>query len=184
YRSIAGVFLFLLPLTIGLATAVVPLQVGASTIAFPRAAAAAAWTYLFAGGLLVGSYAIDGGPFGSDVDGVRLFVAAFTLVLVAQVVAWICIVTTVVSLRVPGLSMARTPLFSWSGVVAGSVWVLTLPVLAAVTVISYTDIRYGGGAGFFAGGEGALYNRIAWAFGTPAVYALAIPVLGFIGSVI
>ena len=31
-----------------------PLQVGASTIAFPRAAAAAAWTYLIGGGLLLG----------------------------------------------------------------------------------------------------------------------------------
>lgn len=184
YRSIAGVFLFLLPLTIGLATTVVPLQVGASTIAFPRAAAAAAWTYLFAGGLLVGAYLIDGGPFGSDVDGVRLFVASFALVLIAQVVAWICIATTVISLRVPGLSMARTPLFSWSTLVAGSVWVLTLPVLAAVTVMSYVDIRYGGGNGFFAGGEGALYSRIAWAFSTPAVYVLAIPVLGFVGSVV
>ena len=46
-------------------------------IAFPRAAAAAAWTYLLGGGLVIGAYAIDGGPFGSDTDGVRLFIVAF-----------------------------------------------------------------------------------------------------------
>ncbi len=184
YRSIAGAFLFLLPLTVGVATAVVPLQVGAATIAFPRAAAAAAWTYLIGGGLVVGAFAIDGGPFGNDVDGVRLFIVAFALVLVALVVAWICIATTVIALRVPGLSLARTPLFAWSTVVAGAVWVVTLPILAAMTVLAYLDIRYGGSGGFFGGGETTLYARIAWAFSTPAVYAFAIPVLGIVGSVV
>jgi heme/copper-type cytochrome/quinol oxidase subunit 1 len=184
YRSIAGAFLFLLPLTIGVATAIVPLQVGSPTLAFPRAASAAAWAYLLGGGLVIASFAIGGGPFGTDRDGVRLFVVAFALVLVAQVVAWICIATTVISLRVPGLSLVRTPLFSWSALVAGTVWVLVLPVLAAVTVLAYLDIRYGGGGGFFGGGQDALYARIAWAFGTPAVYAFAIPALGLIGSIL
>jgi heme/copper-type cytochrome/quinol oxidase subunit 1 len=184
YRSIAGAFLFLLPLTIGVAMAVVPLQVGSATIAFPRAAAAAAWTYLIGGGLVIGSFAIDGGPFGTDVDGVRLFIVAFTLVLVALVVAWICIATTVIALRVPGLSLARTPLFAWSTLVAGAVWIVTLPVLAGITVLAYLDMRYGGGGGFFGGGETTLYARIAWVFGTPAVYAFAIPALGVIGSVV
>jgi heme/copper-type cytochrome/quinol oxidase subunit 1 len=184
YRSIAGAFLFLLPLTIGLATIVVPLQVGAATIAFPRAAAAAAWTYLIGGGLIVGAFAIEGGPFGTDVNGVRLFIVAFTLVLVALVVAWISIVTTVISLRVPGLSLARTPLFAWSTLVAGTAWIITLPALAGVTVLAYLDVRYGGSGGFFGGGDTTLYARIAWVFGTPAVYAFAIPALGVIGSVV
>jgi hypothetical protein len=45
YR-VALTFLVVIPLFIGLATAVVPLQVGAPTLAFPRAAAAALWTWL------------------------------------------------------------------------------------------------------------------------------------------
>ena len=184
YRSIAAAFLVLLPLTIGLATAIVPLQLGASTLAFPRAAAAAAWTYLIGGGLVVASFAMDGGPGGSDVDGVRLFVVALGLVIVAEAVAWICIATTVITVRVPGLSLARTPLFAWSAMVAGVVWIITLPVLAGMLVIQYLDVRYGGGGGFFAGGEATMYARIAWVFSTPAVFAFAIPALGFIGSVV
>lgn len=184
YRSIGAAFLFLLPFTIGVATAIVPLQVGASTIAFPRAATAAAWTYLLSGGLLVGSILIDGGPFGTDADGVLLFVSAFVLLLVALAVAWICIATTVVSLRPHGMTMARVPLFAWSNLVAATVWLIALPVLAAVAVLAFIDIRYGGGNGFFGGGEATLYGRISWAFGTPAVYAFAIPALGVIGSVV
>jgi heme/copper-type cytochrome/quinol oxidase subunit 1 len=185
FRSIGGAFLFLLPLTIGIATLVVPLQVGASTLAFPRAAAAAAWTYLLGGGLVIGAYAIDGGPFGEDTDGVRLFIVAFLLVLVALVVAWICIATTVIALRAPGMSLRRVPLFAWSSLVAATVWVLTLPVLAGVVLIAYIDVRYGGADGFISGGGAAtLYSRIAWVFGQPAVYAFGIPVLGFLGSVV
>lgn len=184
YRSIAGAFLVLLPLTIGVATAIVPLQLGAPTLAFPRAAAAAAWTYIIGGGLVVGSFAIDGGPGGTDVDGVRLFIAAFALVAVAEVIAWICIATTVIAVRVPGLSLARTPLFAWSALVAGAVWIITLPVLLGVVALAYVDVRYGGTGGFFGGGEVTLYSRIAWVFSTPTVYALAIPALGFVGSVV
>ena len=181
FRFIAGIFLFVVPLTLAVATSVVPLQVGASTLAFPRAAAAAAWTYLVGGGLLLGAYAIDGGPGGTDRDGVVLFVVAFVLVLVALAVTWICVATTVLALRTPGMGLARVPLFSWSALVAASVWILTLPVLAGLSVISYLDARYGG---FLDGSEAGLYNRIAWSFGTPAIYVLAVPVVGFVGSVV
>lgn len=180
YRSIGLAFLFLLPFTIGIATSVVPLQIGAPTLAFPRAAAGAAWTYLIGGTFVVASYAIDGGIGGDDTDGVRLFVASFGLVLVALTVAWIAIVTTVVTLRPRGLRLNRAPLFAWSTVVAGGVWVVTLPVLAGVTVLSYLDVRYDG----VLGGAESIYGRIAWVFGTPAVYAFAIPALGVIGSVV
>jgi len=184
YRSLAAAFLFLMPALIGLATIVVPLQVGASTLAFPRAAGAAAWTYLLGSGVMVGSLLIDGGLYGADRDGVELFIAAFVLVLAALAVGWVTIATTVISLRVPGLSLARLPLFSWANLVAATVWLIQLPVLAAVAILAFLDVRYGGDGGLFGGGPAAVYTRLSWVFGTPGVYAFAIPVLGVIGSVV
>lgn len=178
YRAIGGTFLVLLPITIGLATVIVPLQVGASTIAFPRAAAAAVWGYLVGSGLVIGAYSIDGGPFGTSLDGVRLFVAGLGLVVVSELLAWICIMTTVVTLRAPGMTLARTPLFSWSVLIAGAVWLLTLPVLVAMLVITYVFVRYLGED------SASIYARISWVFGPPAVYAFALPVLGFIATVV
>ncbi len=184
-RSIGATFLFLLPLTIGVAMVVLPLQIGARTIAFPRAAAAAAWTYLLGGGLVLGSYAIDGGPYGSDTDGVRLFIVGFLVVLLALCIAWICIGTTVLALRPTGMSLRRVPLYAWSLLVAATVWVVTLPILAGLVLVAYIDVRYGGSSGFISGGGAVtLYSRISWAFSQPAVYAFAIPVLGFAGSVV
>jgi heme/copper-type cytochrome/quinol oxidase subunit 1 len=181
FQFISLAFLFLVPLTIAVAIAIVPPQVGASTLAFPRAAASAAWGYLLGGGLLVAAYAMHGGPDGTDEKGAVLFTVAFGMLLLSLLVAWICIATTVITLRTTGMRLLRVPLFAWSALVAGGVWILTLPVLLGLSVLSYLDAQYGG---FLGSGAGSAYGRIAWAFGTPAVYALAIPVLGFVGSVV
>src|SRR4051794_35265049 len=55
-HGVAAVFLFGLPVLIGLATILVPRQIGAHTIAFPRAAAAAYWMFLVGATLVVVSY--------------------------------------------------------------------------------------------------------------------------------
>lgn len=180
-HSIAGVFLFLLPLLIGLATYVVPLQVGASTIAFPRAAAAAYWTYLVGGAILIGAYAGDGGPFGGDDDLVSLFLAALVVVLVALTLAAVCVASTALALRAPGMTLRRTPLFSWASIVTAAVWVLTLPVLAGVLVLVYVDHRYGQ---VYLGGSEGIHGRLAWIWAQPTLYALAIPALGIVGDIV
>jgi cytochrome c oxidase subunit I len=180
-HSTAGLFLGVLPLLLGLATAVVPLQVGAPTLAFPRASAAAYWAWLVAGGIALATYAFDGGPFGTDVDAVGLYIAALIAVIVALAVATASVVTTVLTLRAPGMSLRRAPLFSWSMLVGGTVWLLVLPVLAAGLLLAYVDLRYGDG---FLGGAAGLYNRIAWLFWQPTLYVVAVPALGIIADIV
>jgi heme/copper-type cytochrome/quinol oxidase subunit 1 len=180
-HAVTGLFLVVMPLMLGLATAVVPLQVGASTVAFPRASAAAYWTYLTAGGLIIAAVAFDGGPFGSDLEAVALFIAGFGALLVALAVAAISVVTTVLALRSPGMSLRRAPLFSWSVLVAGSVWILTLPVLAGMMLLAYVDLRHGQQ---FLGGPDGVYDRLAWVFWQPTLYAFAVPALGIIADIV
>jgi heme/copper-type cytochrome/quinol oxidase subunit 1 len=176
-HSVAGTFLFLLPLLLGIAMVVVPLQVGSSTIAFPRAAALSYWTFLVSGGLLVGSYAVDGGPGGGSDAGINLWAASFAAVVLSLLLGAICVVTTVAALRAPGMSMSRVPMFSWSMLVAGTVWVLSLPVLIAALLLTYVDHQYGQQS---FGLEADLYERVVWAMRQPQVYAYAVPALGII----
>jgi heme/copper-type cytochrome/quinol oxidase subunit 1 len=180
-HHITGLFLVVIPLLLGIAMAVVPLQVGASTVAFPRASAAAYWTYLMSGGLIVASFIANGGPFGGDADAVALFLVAMIAAVVALCVATISIVTTVLTLRTPGMSLRRTPLFAWSMLVAGAVWLLTLPMLGGLLVLFYVDFTYG--PQLF-GGASDIYNQIRWVFWQPTLYAFAIPALGIIGDVV
>jgi heme/copper-type cytochrome/quinol oxidase subunit 1 len=181
YWRIGGVFLFVLPMTVGIATAIVPLQVGAPTLAFPRAAAGAAWAFILGSGLTVASFLMHGGPDGADRDGAVLFTLAFGLVLVSLIVAWISIVTTVLALRTTGMGLRRVPLFSWSALVGGAVWLLTLPVVAGLLVLAYLNARYGS---FIDPSTAGTYSRISWVFATPTVYVLAVPAAGFIASVV
>ena len=180
-HSTAALLLGVLPLLLGLATAVLPLQVGASTVAFPRASAAAYWVWVVSGGIVLASYAIDGGPWGTETDAVGLYVLALAAVTVALFVAALSVVTTVLTLRAPGVTLRRTPLFSWSVLVGGSVWLLTLPVLGAMLLITYLDLRYGQQ---FLGGSAGVYNRIAWLFWQPTLYLVAVPALGVVSDVV
>ncbi len=180
-HAVAGTFLFLVPLLLGLAIYVVPLQVGAPTIAFPRAAAASYWVFLTSGVIVIAAFLADGGPAGGDQDAVALFIVGMVVLLASLTLAAICVGTTGIALRTPGMGLHRTPLFTWANVVATGLWVLTLPVLAGLLVLSYVDLRYGQ---TFLGGADQLYLRIAWAWSQPSVYVFAIPVLGVIGDVV
>lgn len=176
-----ALFLVALPLVIGVAFVVVPLQVGAKAIAFPRAAAASYWGWLLGAGMFVAAYAINGGPGGGRSSGVNLWLAATGLLLLALLLAAVCLATTVLGLRQTGLSIARAPLFAWSVLVASILWLLTLPVVLGLIVIMYVDHRHGG-TGF--GANADLYSRLGWVLRNPQIYVVAIPVLGFAGDVL
>lgn len=175
---VADPFLFLLPAFLGVAIAVVPLQVGAATVAFPRAAAAAFWTWLLSGGVLLTSYFIDGGlpPFGTDRDGTLLTIVGLGGVVAGLLLATVCVLTTVLALRTAGMTVDRVPMFAWGTFVAGVVWLISLPVLVAVLVLAYVDVRYGAGVG--------ASSRLAWAFGIPQIFAFAFPAVGVLLDVV
>ncbi|MEY2420168.1 MAG: cytochrome c oxidase subunit [Acidimicrobiaceae bacterium] len=180
-HGVSAVFLFALPILIGLGTIVVPRQLGAHTIAFPRAAAAAYWTYLIGGALVVVSYLINGGPFGGNQQGVDLFLASLAMVVAALVLGSVCIATTVLALRVPGMTLARIPMFAWSMLVATTIWIASLGLLFGVLVLLYVDHRY---RVFVFGSNDELSSWLRWTITQPQVYAFAIPVLGFVGDVV
>jgi len=184
------------PLFIGLATVIVPMQVGSTNIAFPRAALAAAWGFLLGAGILIASVMARGGwgavdrATANERDAIALTLVGTGLVIVSILLASICIATTAVSLRVKGMTLLRTPLFTWSMLVATSVWLLTLPILLANLAITYLDLRSGPAA--FGGGldgeldsfaQTAVFGQISWIVEQPQVYAFAIPALGILGSV-
>jgi heme/copper-type cytochrome/quinol oxidase subunit 1 len=180
-HDVTAVFLFLLPLVIGLALYVVPLQVGASTVAFPRAATAAFWTWLLGGALLLASYTIDGGPGGTDRNGVLLWLAAFGIVVIALGLATLCAVATVLTLRCEGMHLDRVPLFSWSVLAAGTIWLLSLPVLVGGVILLWLDVRYGAE---LMTGQGGIYTHLVWAFLAPQIFAYVVPAIGVAGEVV
>ena len=169
---VALVFLGVVPLLLGIATLVVPLQIGSPAIAFPRAAALAMWSWLVFGAVFVVSIALDGGIAGGDYDAAALGNVSLGAVMVALGLGSVCVATTVVTHRPAGMSLARVPLFAWSMLVASVVWILTLGSAVAHSVVGHLA----------ADSAPALLDNFAtglgWLLRAPAVYMLAIPVLG------
>ncbi len=178
------------PLFIGLATVVVPLQVGAANIAFPRAALAAFWAFLVGAGITVvavffgGGWGAVDGVTSREAEAIALTLLGTGMVIVALLLASICVATTVVSLRTDGMTLLRVPLFAWSMLVASAVWLLTLPVVVANIVLVYVDLQ--DGPLVFGNPEGStdIIAQLAWVAEQPQVFAFAIPALGIIGSIL
>lgn len=174
-------FLFAVPMLLGIAICVVPLQVGARSLAFPRAAGAAFWGWLVGSGLLIASYAMNGGPGGGHAKGVDLFLLALMVVVISLLAAAVCVGATVLALRAPGMSLDRVPAFSWAALVTSVMLLASLPLLVANLLYLYVDHRYGRVA---FGGNVGIASRIAWATALPQVYLYALPVLGVIADVL
>lgn len=180
-NSQALVFMVVLPLFIGLGIYITPLQVGARTVAFPRAAAASLWGYILGSGLVIASYAINGGPGGGDAEAVDLWILSNGILSLSLALGALCVVTTVLTLRTPGMSLDRIPPFSWSMVVAGVLWLFTLPVLLGLLALMYLDHRYGRIA---IGGNFELYQWLHWTVRPPQVFLWTLPAFGLLGEIV
>ena len=191
-------FLFAVPVMQAIAIYLVPLMIGARSVAFPRMNAFAFWIFLFGGVMLYVAFFFDNGPdtgwFAyvplssfkySPGKGVDFWAQMITFTEVSAMMEAIVLITTILKMRAPGMSLARMPLFVW-GVLVTSVMVLfALPavVLASTALITdrLVDTR------FYApehGGDVLLWQHLFWFFGHPEVYLIFIPPLGFISSIV
>lgn len=176
------ILLVIVPLFLGLATYIVPLQVGASTVAFPRAAAAAMWTWLLSSGVFIVASFIDGGLGGERAKSVSLTLLSLGGLVVALLLGTLCVLTTAITLRTPGMTLDRVPMFTFSMLVGGAIWMLTLPVLFANLLLIWVDHRYGGGTVF--GAVGSQFGQVQWLTHEPQLYAFVIPGLGIVADVV
>jgi cytochrome c oxidase subunit 1 len=190
-------FLFATPVAAGLANYLVPLQVGAPDMAFPRLNALSYWLFL-GGGLVVlsGFLTSSGAPdFGwtaytplangtyTDTVGADLWALGLLLTGVASILTAVNVTTTVISLRAPGMTMFRLPVFTWSFLAVSLLILLAFPVITAALVMLLCDRNLG--TQFFTGPEGSLlWQHLFWFFGHPEVYIVALPFFGVIGEVI
>ena len=179
-HRVALVLLGVLPVLIALGTTIVPRQCGANTLLFPRAAALSCWTWLIGACMTVVGFLVDGGlgtpGGGGQRQATALTLMGLLLVIGGLLVATMCILSTILSGRAAGIGLGDLPFLSWTTLVAGTVWLGMLPVLAANAVLAYVDLRGRPAVRF--GAEDAIWEQLSWAFSHPQVYAFALPLVG------
>jgi heme/copper-type cytochrome/quinol oxidase subunit 1 len=101
------------------------------------------------------------------------------MIIVSLLVGAVSVATTVLGLRAEGMTLARVPAFSFSMLVAATIWVLTLPVAIANLALIYLDHR---NAQVLWGVNEGIVDQLQWLLLQPQVYAIVIPVLGIVAD--
>ncbi|WP_343710292.1 cbb3-type cytochrome c oxidase subunit I, partial [Mycobacterium sp.] len=133
------------PVVFGFANLVLPLQIGAPDVAFPRLNALSYWLFLFGGlitisGFVTPSGAADFGwtaytPLSSAVHspgaGGDLWVMGLIVGGLGTILGAVNMITTVVCLRAPGMTMFRVPIFTWTILITSIMVLMVFPLLTA-----------------------------------------------------
>jgi cytochrome c oxidase subunit I len=199
------IFFVIMPVMFGFANYLVPLMIGARDMAFPRLNAFGFWLTAFGALLLYFSFVGGNGLYGAgnapdvgwfayapltsrafsvghstDFWTIAVLVSGFGSISTA-----INIITTVLCMRCPGMTLSRMPLLAWMNLVMAGLVILAVSPLTAAQVMLSID-RYLGGHFFDtqAGGSAALWMHFFWIFGHPEVYVLVIPAFAFASEII
>jgi cytochrome c oxidase subunit 1 len=193
------IFLVVAPFALGLANYLVPLQIGAPDMSFPRLNAMSYWLYLFGGIVVYLGFASSGGAAAagwtayaplSEVRmspgvGLDLWIVGLSLTSASSIMTAVNLVVTTLLLRAPGMTMWRTPIFTWNMLVTAILILAAFPPLAAAFLMLLIDRRLGGHVFDPAGGGSAvLWQHLFWFLGHPEVYIMILPFFGVITEII
>ncbi|MGW4058743.1 aa3-type cytochrome oxidase subunit I [Amycolatopsis sp. NPDC004747] len=189
--------LYATPILFGFANFVLPLQIGSPDVAFPRLNAFSYWLYLFGGLIVMSGFLTPGGAadFGwfaytplsdaihSPGVGADLWISGLIVGGLGTILGAVNMITTVVCLRAPGMTMYRMPIFTWNILVTSILVLLAFPILTAALMGLLADRHLGAHVFDPENGGVILWQHLFWFFGHPEVYIVALPFFGIVSEI-
>src|SRR6516164_6605102 len=195
-HGVTMIFFFLIPaIPAVLGNFLIPLMIGARDLAFPRINLASWYLYII-GGLFTLTAAAAGGvdtgwtfytPYSSIYSNsqvaltvVGIFVTGFSSILTG-----LNFIVTIHTMRAPGMTWFRLPLFVWSHYATSLIMILGTPVVAITLLLAGLERMFH--LGFFnpaLGGDPILFQHLFWFYSHPAVYIMILPAMGVISEII
>ena len=186
------------PLFNGFANYLVPLQIGAVDMAFPRLNMFAFWITGFGSMIVVSGFLTPQGAasFGwfayaplSDTTfspglGGDLWVFGLALQGFGTILGSVNFITTILCMRMPGMTMFRMPIFTWNTLITAVLVLMAFPPLASALLALGADRRFDANIFDPANGGPMLWQHLFWFFGHPEVYVLALPFFGIATEII
>jgi cytochrome c oxidase subunit 1 len=190
--------LFATPLTFAFANLLIPLQIGSPDVAFPRLNALSYWLFLFGSLTVVAGFLTPDGaaafgwfaysPLNSEVyspgPGPSLWVMGLAVSGTGTILGAVNMITTLLCLRAPGMTMFRLPIFCWNFLVTAILMIVAFPPFAAALLCLEADRRFGAHVFDAANGGAILWQHLFWFFGHPEVYIIALPFFGIITEIL
>jgi cytochrome c oxidase subunit I len=195
-HGVTMVWFFLIPsIPAVLGNFLVPMMLGARDLAFPKLNLLS-W-YLFIIGGIFSLYALISGGVDTGWTFYTPYSSAYTTTNVVPVMVGIFItgfssiltglnfIITIHTMRAPGLTWFRMPLFIWSMYATSIILVLATPVLAITLVL--LGFEHLVGVGIFdpaLGGDPLLFQHLFWFYSHPAVYIMILPSMGVVSELV
>jgi cytochrome c oxidase subunit 1 len=195
-HGVLMIFFFLIPaIPAVLGNFFLPIMIGAKDLALPRVNLLSLYIYWIAGlfaiwALLQGG--VDTGwtfyvPYSTTFSntyvmavGLAVFINGFSSILTG-----LNFIVTVHTMRAPGMTWFRLPLFVWAHYAVSLVMILGTPVIA-ITVLLLALERFAR-IGIFdpaIGGDPILFQHMFWFYSHPAVYIMILPGMGIVSELI
>ncbi|MFD0203038.1 MULTISPECIES: aa3-type cytochrome oxidase subunit I [Saccharothrix] len=189
--------LYATPIVFGFANFILPLQIGSPDVAFPRLNAFSYWLYLFGGLIVMAGFLTPGGaadfgwfaytPLSNAIHspgvGADLWISGLVVGGLGTILGAVNMITTVVCLRAPGMTMFRMPIFTWNILVTSVLVLLAFPILTAALLGLLADRHLGAHVFDPANGGVILWQHLFWFFGHPEVYIVALPFFGIVSEI-
>jgi cytochrome c oxidase subunit 1 len=189
--------MFATPLFVGFANVIMPLQIGAADVAFPRMNMLSYWLYFFGGIVAFAGFLTPGGaasfgwtayaPLSNDIYspgiGADLWIMGLAVSGLGTILGGVNFVTTIFTMRAPGMTMFRMSIFSWNVLLTSILVLIAFPPLAAALLALESDRLFGSLIFDPANGGAMLWQHLFWFFGHPEVYILALPFFGIASEI-
>ncbi|MFM9098802.1 MAG: cytochrome c oxidase subunit I [Actinomycetota bacterium] len=190
--------MFATPLFVGFANVIMPLQIGAADVAFPRMNMLSYWLYFFGSIMATAGFLTPGGaasfgwtayaPLSSNIYspgiGADLWIVGLAVSGLGTILGGVNFVTTIFTMRAPGMTMFRMSIFSWNTLLTALLILIAFPPLAAALLALESDRLFGSHIFDPANGGAMLWQHIFWFFGHPEVYILALPFFGIVTEIL
>jgi cytochrome c oxidase subunit I len=192
----SAIFLFALPLVIGLFYYVTPLQIGSRGTALPRLGQTGLALWVAGGVAQYATFLFTPSEAGvnplaplSEVaflsnNGVDAWVTSAGLATLGFVFLSINLIATLKTMRAPGMAWRRLPVFAWAAAVGSWLMLVIGPILLAALTMLMIDRQYDGI--FFADGSGGaplLWQHLSWIFYTGTYMLILIFAFGAIAEI-
>src|ERR1700681_1973146 len=195
-HGIIMVFFFLIPsIPATLGNFLIPMMIGAKDLAFPRINLLSWYIYIIAGvvtiyALLAGG--VDTGwtfyvPYSTTFSnsyviatGLGIFINGFSSILTG-----LNFIVTIHTMRAPGMTWYRLPLFVWAHYATSLIMILGTPVIAiTILLVALERLAHIGIFDPAVGGDPILFQHLFWFYSHPAVYIMILPGMGVISELV
>ena len=195
-HGVVMVWFFLIPsIPATFGNFLLPIMIGAKDLAFPRLNTTS-WYVFMTGSLFAMLAVLFGGidtgwtfyaPLSTAFSNTYVSLALVGVIIVgfSSILTGLNFIVTVHTMRAPGMTWFRMPIFVWTMYAVSMIFLLATPVITMALILLVMERTFKIGVFDPAlGGDPVLFEHLFWFYSHPAVYIMVLPGMGVISEIV